>query len=210
MSVERLDDCAGRPEFALSIRARLLILATIALLPLLADRTFSIERHRAERIEAASGQALMLARQGMAAQNEALVATRALLQIAAASAPELAHDSAHCNIGFLTHAVEQAPWLKAVSLVDASGRVACSSNPDAIGLDLSDRSHFKRAMTTGEFALGDYFVSPRLGPTLGVALPHRGPGGAVDLLVTAVLELSWFDRVASAFAEFEGCRCADV
>jgi hypothetical protein len=66
---------------------------------------------------------------------------------------------------------------------------------------LSGQGHFKRAVATGEFALGDYFISPRVGPTLGAALPHRDPEGAIDLIVTAVLELSWFDRVASGFAD---------
>jgi hypothetical protein len=53
MSLERHQDCASRSQFTLSIRARLLILATIAVLPLLADRIISIERHRTERIQAA-------------------------------------------------------------------------------------------------------------------------------------------------------------
>ena len=78
----------GRPEskrFALSIRARLMALAAIAMLPLLADRIRAIDTDRAERIEAASKQALILARQGMTAQNEAVVSLRAFLQMAASA-----------------------------------------------------------------------------------------------------------------------------
>ena len=77
---QRLEGKAGRGKFALSIRARLMILAVIAIVPLLFDRVREIESDRAERIEAASKQALNLARQGMAAQNEAIVSVRAFLQ----------------------------------------------------------------------------------------------------------------------------------
>jgi len=66
---QRLEGKAGRGKFALSIRARLMILAVIAIVPLLFDRVREIESDRAERIEAASKQALNLVRQGMAAQT---------------------------------------------------------------------------------------------------------------------------------------------
>ena len=82
---QRLEGKAGRGKFALSIRARLMILAVIAIVPLLFDRVREIESDRAERIEAASKQALNLARQGMAAQNEAIVSVRAFLQVAASA-----------------------------------------------------------------------------------------------------------------------------
>ena len=55
---------AGRSRYALSIRARLMILAVIAIVPLLLDRVRDIELDRAERIEAASKHALNLAQAG--------------------------------------------------------------------------------------------------------------------------------------------------
>ena len=73
---QRLNRKAVRSRFALSIRARLMILAVIAIVPLLLDRVRDIESDRAERIEAAAKQALNLARQGMAAQNEVIVSVR--------------------------------------------------------------------------------------------------------------------------------------
>ena len=66
----------GNRSSRLAIRARPPALALIAILPLLLVRVWSIQADRSERIEAASRQALILARQGMAAQNEALVSAR--------------------------------------------------------------------------------------------------------------------------------------
>jgi len=196
---QRLDGKAGQGKFALSIRARLMILAVIAIVPLLFDRVRDIESDRAERIEAASKQALNLARQGMAAQNEAIVSVRAFLQVAASAHGLMATRGQRCD-DFLSDAVRQVPWLKSMSLLEPGGRVVCSSNTDAIGADLSHTPHFIRAMRTGEFTLSDYYVGQRVGPTLLTALPHRGPSGSIDVVVTGPLELSWFTEVARSFA----------
>ncbi|MGH6685043.1 MAG: hypothetical protein ACRECA_14190, partial [Pseudolabrys sp.] len=62
-----------------SIRARLLILAIIAVVPILLERIHNEQIDRRERIEAAYGQALGIARQAAAIQNDAIVTTRAFL-----------------------------------------------------------------------------------------------------------------------------------
>jgi GGDEF domain-containing protein len=190
----------GRSRFALSIRARLMILAVIALVPLLLDRVRDIELDRAERIEAASKHALNLARQGMARQNEAIIAARAFLQVTASAHGLMTTRGERCD-NFLTEAVRKVSWLKNMSFVEPGGKIICSSNPNAIGMDLSRGPHVTRALKTGEFALSDYYVGPLSGPTLLVALPHRARDGSIDIIVTGPLELSWFAQVAGALAE---------
>src|SRR5882724_3310119 len=138
----QLDGRAGRGKLALSIRARLMLLATIAILPLLFDRVRDIESDRSERVEAASKQALMLAHQGVAAQNEAIISARAFMQVAA-SAHGLMHSRGERCDNFLADAVRQVSWLKSLSLVDPVGYIVCSSNPDVVGADISRLPHFK-------------------------------------------------------------------
>ena len=58
------------PRRALSVRVRLMILAVIAIVPLLLERIHNEEFDRNERIEAAYKQARDLARQGAAEQND--------------------------------------------------------------------------------------------------------------------------------------------
>ncbi len=106
-----LNSKTARSRFALSIRARLMILAVIAIVPLLLERIRDIESDRAERIEAASKQALNLARQGMAAQNEAIVSVRAFLQVAASAHGLMTTRGERCD-SFLSSAVRQISWLK--------------------------------------------------------------------------------------------------
>src|SRR5260370_24492595 len=159
----RLDGNAGRAKFALSIRARLMVLAAIAILPLLLDRVRDIEFDRSERIEAASKQALMLAHQGVAAQNEAIVSARAFMQVTASAHGLMRTRGERCD-NFLADAVRQVSWLKSMSLVDPGGRIICSSNTDVVGFDISHLPHFKGAMKTGEFAISDYLVAKILRP----------------------------------------------
>jgi GGDEF domain-containing protein len=199
----RVDGAAGQPEFVLTIRARLLVLALIAILPLLFARVWSIQADRSERVEAASRQALILARQGMAAQNEALVSARAFMQVAASAHGLMGARGERCD-DFLATAIQQAAWLKSLSLVAPSGRIVCSSNADAVGMDISPLPHFRSAIASGKFALGDYFVGSIVGPTLIAALPHFAADGTIDVIVSAALDLSWFDRAMSIFAQSSG------
>ncbi len=199
----RLEGKAGRSRFALSIRARLMILAVIAILPLLLDRVRAIESDRGERIEAASKQALMLAHQGVAAQNEAIISVRAFMQVAASAHGLMTARGERCN-HFLSDAVRQVSWLKSLSLVEPSGQIICSSNMNVVGADISQLPHFKRAMETGDFALSDYFVGQVTGPTVLTALPHRAPDGSIDVVVSAPLQLSWFTQAAGVLAGLSG------
>ena len=162
----------------LGIRARLLVLALIAIVPLVLDRVRDIGTDRAERIETASKQALRLARQGMATQNEAIVSARAFLQVIANTyAFDTSDPSSRQNcIWFLTRTAAQAPWLKVLSMVQPDGRIFCSTNLGAIGLDVSQNAHIVQAVQTGEFVVSDYFVGTKIGPSLVTALPRRDPG----------------------------------
>src|SRR5438445_8457553 len=91
-----------------SLRVRLMLLAAVAVLPLLVSRVLDIESDRTERLETAAQQALVLAKQGMAAQNEAVVAARAFFG-AIASAQELLTTRGDRCDALLANVVAKAP-----------------------------------------------------------------------------------------------------
>jgi hypothetical protein len=183
-----------------------MVLALIAIVPLVLDRVRDIGTDRAERIQAASEQALRLARQGMATQSEVIVSARAFLQVITTtytldrSSPEARQDC----IRFLTKTVAQAPWLKTLSVVEPSGHIFCSSHIPAIGLDVSRNAHIAQAIESDEFVVSDYFVGSRIGPTMVTALPRRAPNGSLDAVFTALLDLTWFGRVVGDVAAQAG------
>ena len=186
-----------RIKRASSIRVRLVALAIFAMVPLLLDLIWDIANDRIDRIEAASTQALNLAKQGLAIQNEALSSTRAILEVVASAQAMLADEQGRCE-RFLADIVTQVSWLKVISVAEPAGRIVCSSDAAAIGQDVAHAPHFVRAVQTGEFTLSDYLAGARIGPTLVAALPHRAPDGHIDIIVMGALELTWFDRVAQA------------
>src|SRR5262245_16820414 len=71
----------GASQPTLSIRARLMVLAILAVAPLLGDRIRLLEADRAERVAAAHVEAVGLARRGVEAQQEIVIAARAVLQV---------------------------------------------------------------------------------------------------------------------------------
>ena len=117
---------------ALSIRARLMVLAAIVLVPLMLDRIRGIEIDRAERIDAANQQALALVHQGVDAQREIVISARAFLQAAARAHAALAATAQSCD-RFLADMIAHVAWIKTFSLADPDGRIVCSSSPQAVG-----------------------------------------------------------------------------
>ena len=194
----------SRAKHTISVRARLMILAALAIAPLVIDRIYNEEVDRSERIEAAYKQVLDVARQGVARQNQVVVSTRALLQAIANARAEFKFSDAECN-DYLGKIATSTSGLKTLSVANVQGKIICSSFPGALGLDISGRQHFERAIDTAGFVLGDYTAGTRLtGPLLILALAQRGVNNGTAAVVLGVLDLSWFESVAKDFVSPSG------
>jgi diguanylate cyclase (GGDEF)-like protein len=191
----------GTPNAALSIRARLALLALIVLVPLLLDRVRDIETDRGERIKAAHQHTLSLARQGSEGQREIVISARAFLQVTARAHATLAATPESCD-RFLADIAVQVPWMKSFSVADRTGHIVCSSNPQAVGLDISDRLYFQKVLRTGSYVLSDYTVG-RVNntPMMVAGFPQQAADGTVEAVMVGVLDSVWIARLASATAE---------
>ena len=195
---------ADAPRRTLSVRVRLMIMAVLVVLPVLAERIHNEQIDRNDRVEAAYKQALSLARQGAATQNEILVSLRGILQSVASARTTFNFSNADCN-QFLTKIAKPIPWIQALSVADLNGRIVCSSFPDAIDLDISKRQHFTTAVTTRDFVLSDYLLGTRAKiPIVTGALPQIGGNGELAGVVLGVIDLSWFGRIANDFVSPSG------
>jgi diguanylate cyclase (GGDEF)-like protein len=202
MSNDRQDPAlsAGQAKPSLSIRARLFVLAAIILAPMMFDRVRTMEADRAERTAAAHQQVLGLVRQGIDAQRETLISTRAFLQVAARAHATVATGRAACD-RFLSDMAAQVSWIKTFSVASPDGHIVCSSAPQAIGLEISDRHYFQEAMRTGQYVLSDYAVGRLNATPMIVALfPQRGADGTVEAVLVGVLDSVWVGRLANATA----------
>jgi diguanylate cyclase (GGDEF)-like protein len=192
----------GKP--ILSIRMRLIALAILAIAPLMFDRVHGLQKARVSRTDIARNEVSDLARRGIAAQRETIYSVKALLQILARVDARTPIDPGGCN-QYLAGMIENVPWLRGLSVAGTNGRIVCSTEPNAIGLNVSDRPHFQNALHSKDFALSDYLINrTHQLPTLVASYPAIQDDGSVSAIILAMVNLDWIGEVAEAAAQRNG------
>ena len=199
-----LSSTAQNRKPTLSIRARLVILALLAVVPLMLDRVRLLEQTRLERIDDAAQEALELARRGVDGQREIITAAKSMLQVMARAYVGMLATGTTCNF-YLSDLAAGVPWVNGITVVDANGRVKCSTNPSAIGVNLSDRPHIRAAMETREFVVSNYIVG-RMNrkPTFAVVYPTQAIDPHVQAAVTMTVDLQWVSTLITSLQRRPG------
>jgi diguanylate cyclase (GGDEF)-like protein len=180
----------------LSIRARLMLLALLAVVPLTLDRVRLLEASRAERTEMAASEALELANRGAAAQIEMINSTRAVLEVVARGYITLARNGQSCD-QFLAGFTIDVPWIRTLSVVGADDRIICSTRDNAVGLNVGDRPYVQEARRSWGFVLSDYLIERATGqPAVVAAYPTMGKDDSVDAIIVAPIDLQWIGRLS--------------
>lgn len=187
-----------------SIRARLIIVALLAIAPLMVERVRGLERARTERVELARAQVMDSARRGAAAQREVVDSTRALLQVAARVYAKMPLDASDCNLTF-GDLRANVPWIRALAVAGIDGQIKCSSDPAILGLNVSDRSYFQNALRSRDFALSDYLIRRTdAAPGLMATFPVSADGRSVAGVIVASIDLHWIGELAASAAQSSG------
>jgi diguanylate cyclase (GGDEF)-like protein len=185
----------------LSIRARLIVLALLAVAPLMFERVHALETARAERTERAHATVIEMARRGADAQEETISSVRSLLQIVARVYVRTPFEQNDCS-QYLGDVARNAPWIQSLSIAGTNGQIRCSTEPRAIGLNIADRPHFEEALHKQEFALSNYFINvTRQAPSIYAAFPAIGPDKSVAAVILASIDLQWMNKLATSAAE---------
>ena len=193
-----LPQSGGAPTPALSIRARLVMLALLAIGPLLLDRIRLVEAERSERMAVAGREALEIARRDIESQQEGLAAARAMLEVAARSYVAMGAKPDGCE-SLLGALVPGVRWIRTLSVARPDGRIVCSTSPRATGINLADQSYFQGVQHTGGWTLSDYMVARRpRAPILMAALPVPAGGGFTGGVLIAGLDPQWIGRLETA------------
>ncbi len=187
----------GRTPFFSRLRARLLALVLLAILPALGLVLYTgFEQRTAARADA-EADARRVVKLAAASQKQHFEATRQLLATLA-QLPQVRPDrNAECQALF-TNLLHLHPIYANIGGLDAEGKVFASAAPSARpGLDLSDRSYFKLARDTLKFAVGEYQTNGITGrPTFNMAHPLRVDGEFAGV-VFAALDLKWLNQLAA-------------
>jgi diguanylate cyclase (GGDEF)-like protein len=188
----------------LSVRARLLVLAFFAITPLMLERVHGLEHARAEHTERAHADVMELARRGAEAQREIIYSVRALLQVVAHADARMSLDQPDCN-NYLTDLTANIPWLHGLSFAGPDGKISCSTQPLAIGLNVSDRPHFQHALHARDFALSDYMINQvHQAPSLIATYPAIKGDGSLTGVVLASINLQWLGDLMTTAAQRTG------
>lgn len=191
-----------------SIRARLIVLALLAIAPLILERVHGLEAARAERTGRAYAEVADLAKRGAQAQQEVIYSVRALLQMESRIYGKLPGDPANCG-RYLADLAANIPWLHSLAVAGTDGRIKCSTDPAAVGLNVSDRPHIQKALHSRDFALSDYLINRIYQvPNLVATYPALADDGSVIGVVLAVINLQWLNELAATAAERSGASIA--
>jgi diguanylate cyclase (GGDEF)-like protein len=193
---------SARPR--VSIRTRIMILALLLIVPPMAERVRLLEHTRSDRIARAFDEVDDLARRSTLAQSQNINATRTLLQVLARAYVALSDRGQSCA-AFLADLGNDLRGITSLSIVGNNERIACSTRPSAIGLDVSDRDYIQKARETGQFALSGYLVE-RLkdDPAIMAAYPIVGADRRIQAIIVAAVDLAWVERFARMIDQRKG------
>lgn len=179
------------------IRARLVLLALILVSPLMFDRVRGLEDSRSKKIELAVAELTELARHAADSQRDIVLTVQAILRSSAYIYGAAQDASQGCAILRATARVD-LPWIRSLSVIDTDGVVRCSTASNVIGLNLSDRDYFQRALNTSTFVISDYIFSRAANlPSVMAAYPAKNFTSGKKAVVIAAIDLKWMSQLLS-------------
>lgn len=160
------------------------------------------------RLQAAVDQDTVAHAQAMAdgvarRQSQLVVDARAVLTVMA-QLPRLVDDPVFCS-DLLRGLLASNDVFVNLGVIGADGRVLCSALPFPDGLNLGDRSYFRRALETKNFAAGMYQTGRITGvPGINFGLPVTRVDGTVQAVVFAAIGTDWLVKSVDAAALPDG------
>ncbi|NDP58142.1 MAG: response regulator [Oxalobacteraceae bacterium] len=155
----------------MTLRMRLFFLVMAGIVPVLATQVYNQTMLRQERRIEAQRSVQMEAKL-VASELEQIAAGMHKFLLAIANSAQVRPDATGCN-AYLATLNAQFPGSLSIGVSDARGTVYCYAKPLPLqALNNADRSHFKRALESGKFAVGELMVGKETGKSaLGFAYP---------------------------------------
>jgi diguanylate cyclase (GGDEF)-like protein len=179
----------------LGIRARLALLALILVAPLMLERARSLEDARAKQISHATQEFQDIAQHSVQAQREVVSSVETLMKSAAYIRASAGGVGRSCDVLRASMQVEM-PWIRSMSIVAGNGSVQCSTFPGLVGMDLSDRGYFRKAVETRSFVFSDFLSSKTTRqPIMMAAYPVSAVGASEEAVIVAGINLDWMSKI---------------
>jgi diguanylate cyclase (GGDEF)-like protein len=184
----------------LGVRARLALLALILVAPLMLERARSLENTRAKQIAHATQEFQEIAQHSVQAQREIISSVETMMKSAAYIRASAGGVGRSCDVLRASMQVE-LPWIRSMSIVAGNGQVQCSTLPALVGVDLSDRAYFKKAVEIHGFVFSDYlFARATKLPIMTAAYPVSAIAAGEDAVIVAGINIDWMSKIMGDLA----------
>jgi PAS domain S-box-containing protein len=184
-------------SFLRDLRRRLLMIILIAVVPVLGMILYQAKITRDLRIAESQESAWEIAENVAIRQARFIDSAKQLLTLLA-DAPQVANGGIAVCSEFLRQVAERNRVYVDLGVADARGHVWCRAQSAEAGENLTRASHFQRALTVRDFAIGDYQINVPSGrKSVGFAMPMIAPEGDVRAVVFAALDVSWINQLAA-------------
>jgi signal transduction histidine kinase/HAMP domain-containing protein len=181
-----------------SLRARLIQLVLLAVLPALGVILYSAAEQRRLAKSSAESEALRAVRV-LAVSHERLIdSTRHVLLALSRLNTMRKGDSQACN-SQLSELIEEYPLYTNLGVVNLNGDLVCSARAVVKPINIADRPYFIKAVQSAAFAIGEYQIGRVSGrANLNLAYPIFDDAGEVEGIVFAGLDLASFTEIIAA------------
>jgi len=180
-----------------SLRVRLLLLAFVAVIPILGLIVHANEEIRRLAAADVEGEALRLARIAASDQRDMMKDTRQLL-FALAQLPEVRDGDAEACSALLARLLAQYPQHVLLGVIAWDGTLLCSTLPPDDSAELVSPDLFERSQLGHSFAIRDQIDWSFSGEkTLDFGYPIVAESGGAHAVVFASLSLNWLRQLAT-------------
>ncbi|MPZ77666.1 MAG: GAF domain-containing protein [Deltaproteobacteria bacterium] len=181
-----------------SLRARLIELVLLAVLPALGLILYSAGEQRRLARSSAENEALRAVRV-LAVSHERLIDSTRHLLITLSRLTEIRKgDSQACNIQF-SELLKEYPLYTNLAVANLNGDLICSARALSKPVNVADRAYFQQALQRNDFAIGEYQIGRVSGKAnLILAHPILNDTRKINGVVFAGLDLASFNQIVAA------------
>ena len=181
-------------QLSSSLRFRLAVLVALATFPPVLLTLHIARQDREDKITALRQRSQDITRLLTRKEEEAILGTRQLLRVVAASSQVQSGRRGECE-ALLRTLFADHPRYANLGVIQPDGDVLASAVPLTNLLNLADRAYFQDALSTRAFSIGRYQIGRITGkPSLNFGYPVVDPSGRVRAVVFAALDLDWLNR----------------
>jgi signal transduction histidine kinase/CheY-like chemotaxis protein len=184
------------PFHRAGLRARLLLLLSVAVLPAVTLLLLGRLQEQQTVAREFNGQVLNLARLTAQGHGQRIEMAHQLLVALASHPTMLGSDREACTDLARRLTSQYAGIYATIGRATADGSVDCLALDGAVGgMSIADRDYFQRALRTGTFVAGDFMHGKiRRQPTLAFAYPVRDERGGTTHVLFANIDLTVLSR----------------